>query len=164
MRTRTLLLAAVLAVSTVACQREASQGQDAAPAASPEPVAEQAAPPAAQLPPIGDGVTFPFSYTVNKDRVVSGKAGTRSREVLLEYGEGDLKQVDERVRHAFKARGYARPTPATRNGAIHSTYRKDGQPDVRVWVREGLPPGGRFQAVSSSMRGTIYLVTAQDAQ
>jgi hypothetical protein len=106
---------------------------------------------------------FDFPYVINKDHGVPGRDGVRNREILIEYIAGTLAQMDERVRQAFKAKGYARPKPATRNGAVHSIYRKEGQADVHVWIREGLPPGERFTAKSQSMLGTIYMVSPMAA-
>jgi hypothetical protein len=161
MKNLTLALLATLLVT--ACGSEPSPQPPAVEPAAQTPSEPAKAPKAPKITAaaIADGVTFRFAHVVNKHHVVPARDGSRNREVLLEYALDERREMDEKVRRAFVAAGYARARPAERADSIHSVYKKAGQPDVRVWIRDGLPPGGRFSAKSADLRGTIYLVYAE---
>jgi hypothetical protein len=161
---RKIVFALAIVATLNACR---DQGQDAeAPSAQDtQPAAAATAPaPAVELvpalkEPLAGGVqALPFKYHVAVERdVTSRKTGKVSREVGIEFLDGTVESVDQQVEAEFKKVDYVRERGEAQGKAIRSLYKKDGSPDVLVWVRPGAPRGERFKLQMPDAKGTVYL-------
>ena len=160
-----LLIAVALLATLAACRdanRTAQESEAAVPAAS-----TMAAPaPAPSVPvvsalaePLAGGVqSLPFKYHVAVDHeVVAKKTGKASREVGLEFLEGTVPEIDAQMAAEFEKAGYVRDAAQPQGKALRSLFKKDGSPDVLVWVRPGAPRGDRFKLQQADAKGTVYM-------
>jgi hypothetical protein len=174
-----LMFAVALVAGLAACRdvnRNKAPDADAPAAtnvAAEQPPAPAAAPAPAAVPvvsslkePLAGGVrTLPFKYHVAVEHDVTvKKTGKTSREVGLEFLEGNVLQIDGQVAAEFEKVGYRRDAGQAQGNAIRSLYKKAGSPDVLVWVRPGAPRGERFKLQQPGAMGTVYLAWSVDKQ
>jgi len=139
---------------------EAGQAQDSASAAAPAPAPTPAVElvPALKQPLAGGVQALPFKYHVAVERdVTAKKTGKLAREVGIEFLEGSVGTVDQQMESEFAKVGYTRDKGEQQGKAIRSMYKKEGSPDVLVWVRPGAPRGERFKLQMPDAKGTVYL-------
>ena len=161
------LLIPVALLATLAACRDANRTTQEAEANTAAVSTEAAAP--AQAPavpvvsslaePLAGGVqALPFKYHVAVERsVYSKKTGKTSREVGLEFLEGTVPEIDAQLAAEFEKVGYTRDAAEPQGKALRSVFKKDGSPDVLVWVRPGAPRGERFKLQQRNARGTVYM-------
>jgi peptidoglycan/LPS O-acetylase OafA/YrhL len=106
---------------------------------------------------VGGLKTLPFDYAVRVNRVVTTRDGGSSRELSIEFLEGDVDIVDRRLAETFGGIGYTREPPVRSGSGTRSVFHKRGSPNVLVWVRRGSPPGERYRIQSPGARGTVYI-------
>lgn len=163
MKLKALLTVSCLALAACGPKQSETTETPAGPTAdAPVVAAEAAAPTGTSGPafkePLAGGITaLPFQYTITSEKSPLSKDGQLSRVVALEFTEGDVPTIDQRLADAFQTAGYERKLPGVKDGATRSIYTKAGDSDVLVWVRPDVPPGPQFKPMSPEGKGTIYL-------
>ena len=169
---KNVLIAVALLAIVPACRdaNRTSQEPEAASAPATSSVANAPAPSvpvvSAIAEPLAGGVqTLPFKYHVAVERnVYVKKTGKTSREVGLEFLEGTVPEVDAQMAAAFEKVGYKRDAAEPQGRALRSLFKKDGSPDVLVWVRPGAPRGERYKLQQPNAKGTVYMAWSVEKQ
>lgn len=163
MKLKAILAVSCLALAACGPKQSDTAGATDAPVANTPSGATEAATSTGTLgpafkEPLAGGITaLPFQYTITSEKSPRGKDGQLSRVVALEFTEGDVPTIDQRVADAFQAAGYERKLPGVKDGATRSIYTKARGSEVLVWVRPDVPPGPQFKPMSPQGKGTVYL-------